>query len=267
MVALVVGLVVWAAWPTTAGLPVDQPGDHRAHRPGRHHRRRPRHRLLPAEVRLRRGSGPGRAARARLRGYQGRTSPRTRRTSPTTGTRCSTWTAEGFGDSSGQIHLDSPDWEVKDAQRLIDWLAARPEVRRDGAERPAGRRGRRLLRRRPRADARRVRPAGRRDRPADHLERPERRVPARGDRRCPATGVFKKAGPGCSSAAARRRSAGARPPAAGVRPVLRPVRAGRLPGVPVDRHHRSGGRRGSGALLRTVEPGQRRSTGSTRRRC
>ena len=43
-----------------------------------------------------------------------------------------TWTAEGFGRSGGQIHLDSPDWEVKDAQRLIDWLAARPEVKKDG---------------------------------------------------------------------------------------------------------------------------------------
>src|SRR3954452_17945919 len=29
-----------------------------------------------------------------------------------------TWTAEGFGDSTGQIHLDSPDWEVRDAQQL-----------------------------------------------------------------------------------------------------------------------------------------------------
>jgi ABC-2 type transport system ATP-binding protein len=42
-----------------------------------------------------------------------------------------TWTAEGFGASGGQIHVDSPDWEVRDARRLIDWLAARPEVRRD----------------------------------------------------------------------------------------------------------------------------------------
>src|SRR5256886_5293711 len=41
------------------------------------------------------------------------------------------WTAEGFGASGGQIHLDSPDWEVRDAQRLIDWLASRPEVRID----------------------------------------------------------------------------------------------------------------------------------------
>src|SRR5256886_4160670 len=42
-----------------------------------------------------------------------------------------TWTAEGFGASGGQIHVDSPDWEVRDAQRLIDWLAARPEIRTD----------------------------------------------------------------------------------------------------------------------------------------
>jgi ABC-2 type transport system ATP-binding protein len=42
-----------------------------------------------------------------------------------------TWTAEGFGRSGGQVHVDSPDWEVRDAERLIDWLAGRPEVRRD----------------------------------------------------------------------------------------------------------------------------------------
>ncbi|HZV49708.1 MAG TPA: alpha/beta fold hydrolase [Candidatus Dormibacteraeota bacterium] len=43
-----------------------------------------------------------------------------------------TWTAEGFGHSGGQIHLDSPDWEVKDAEGLVSWLAARPEVLKDG---------------------------------------------------------------------------------------------------------------------------------------
>jgi ABC-2 type transport system ATP-binding protein len=43
-----------------------------------------------------------------------------------------TWTAQGFGRSGGQIHLDSPDYEVKDAQRLIDWLAQQPEVKSDG---------------------------------------------------------------------------------------------------------------------------------------
>src|SRR5688572_15608639 len=37
-----------------------------------------------------------------------------------------TWTARGFGTSGGEIHLDSPDYEVKDAQRLLDWLATQP---------------------------------------------------------------------------------------------------------------------------------------------
>jgi ABC-2 type transport system ATP-binding protein len=47
-----------------------------------------------------------------------------------------TWTARGFGRSGGQIHLDSPDYEVRDAQRLLDWLAARPEVQTDAAGDP-----------------------------------------------------------------------------------------------------------------------------------
>ncbi|MTK00592.1 alpha/beta fold hydrolase [Micromonospora sp. CP22] len=47
-----------------------------------------------------------------------------------------TWTARGFGRSGGQIHLDSPDHEVRDAQRLLDWLAERPEVRTDAAGDP-----------------------------------------------------------------------------------------------------------------------------------
>ncbi|MGC4894954.1 alpha/beta fold hydrolase [Micromonospora sp. DT31] len=41
------------------------------------------------------------------------------------------WTARGFGRSGGQIHLDSPDHEVRDAQRLLDRLAARPDIRLD----------------------------------------------------------------------------------------------------------------------------------------
>jgi ABC-2 type transport system ATP-binding protein len=41
------------------------------------------------------------------------------------------WTSEGFGRSGGQVHLDSPDWEVTDARQLVDWLAARPEILRD----------------------------------------------------------------------------------------------------------------------------------------
>ncbi|MEH1165647.1 alpha/beta fold hydrolase [Micromonospora sp. CPCC 205539] len=47
-----------------------------------------------------------------------------------------TWTARGFGRSGGEIHLDSPDYEVRDASRLLDWLAARPEVRTDAAGDP-----------------------------------------------------------------------------------------------------------------------------------
>ncbi len=47
-----------------------------------------------------------------------------------------TWTARGFGRSGGEIHLNSPDHEVTDAARLLDWLAARPEVRQDASGDP-----------------------------------------------------------------------------------------------------------------------------------
>ncbi|GGV10900.1 ABC transporter ATP-binding protein [Actinomadura cremea] len=43
-----------------------------------------------------------------------------------------TWSARGFGESTGEIALNSPDYEVKDARQLVDWLASRPEVRLDG---------------------------------------------------------------------------------------------------------------------------------------
>ncbi|WP_327323680.1 alpha/beta fold hydrolase [Streptomyces sp. NBC_01210] len=42
-----------------------------------------------------------------------------------------TWSARGFGDSTGKIGLNDPDFEVKDVSRLIDWLAERPEVQLD----------------------------------------------------------------------------------------------------------------------------------------
>ncbi|MDQ2706603.1 MAG: alpha/beta fold hydrolase [Actinomycetota bacterium] len=38
------------------------------------------------------------------------------------------WSARGFGRSTGQIALDSPDAEVADGSRLLDYLATRPEV-------------------------------------------------------------------------------------------------------------------------------------------
>lgn len=47
-----------------------------------------------------------------------------------------TWSARGFGRSTGQIALNSPDYEVKDVRQLIDWLAERPEVRLDAAGDP-----------------------------------------------------------------------------------------------------------------------------------
>ncbi len=42
------------------------------------------------------------------------------------------YSARGFGDSGGRIHLDDPAYEVADARRLVDLLAARPDVRLDG---------------------------------------------------------------------------------------------------------------------------------------
>ncbi|MFC4901613.1 alpha/beta fold hydrolase [Streptosporangium amethystogenes subsp. fukuiense] len=47
-----------------------------------------------------------------------------------------TWSARGFGRSSGQIALNSPDYEVKDVRQLVDWVAKRPEVRLDAAGDP-----------------------------------------------------------------------------------------------------------------------------------
>lgn len=38
------------------------------------------------------------------------------------------YTARGFGNSGGKIHLDSPDYEVKDAQLLLTYLQAQPQV-------------------------------------------------------------------------------------------------------------------------------------------
>ncbi|WP_236796895.1 alpha/beta fold hydrolase [Amycolatopsis sp. GM8] len=47
-----------------------------------------------------------------------------------------TWSARGFGHSTGQIGLNDPNLEVADASRLIDFLAKRPEVRLDGPNDP-----------------------------------------------------------------------------------------------------------------------------------
>nr|MBA3489035.1 alpha/beta fold hydrolase [Longispora sp. (in: high G+C Gram-positive bacteria)] len=47
-----------------------------------------------------------------------------------------TWTARGFGRSGGEIHLGARDYEVRDAQGLIDWVATRASVILDGPGNP-----------------------------------------------------------------------------------------------------------------------------------
>ncbi|GIG58639.1 ABC transporter ATP-binding protein [Longispora fulva] len=47
-----------------------------------------------------------------------------------------TWTARGFGRSSGEIHLNARDYEIKDAQALIDWAARQKSVALDAAGDP-----------------------------------------------------------------------------------------------------------------------------------
>ncbi|WP_326697544.1 alpha/beta fold hydrolase [Streptomyces sp. NBC_01754] len=42
-----------------------------------------------------------------------------------------TWSARGFGKTTGEITLNAPDAEVRDVSGLIDWLAGRPEVQLD----------------------------------------------------------------------------------------------------------------------------------------
>ncbi|MET8976288.1 CocE/NonD family hydrolase [Streptomyces sp. NPDC004539] len=42
-----------------------------------------------------------------------------------------TWSARGFGKSTGKIGLNDPDAEVKDVSKLIDWLARQPQVELD----------------------------------------------------------------------------------------------------------------------------------------
>lgn len=39
-----------------------------------------------------------------------------------------TYSSRGFGDSTGRIALNSPDYEVTDARQILDWLAWQPEV-------------------------------------------------------------------------------------------------------------------------------------------
>ncbi|MEU6478871.1 CocE/NonD family hydrolase [Streptomyces sp. NPDC047017] len=43
-----------------------------------------------------------------------------------------TWSARGFGRSTGKVGLNDPAHEVADVSRLIDWLARQPQVELDG---------------------------------------------------------------------------------------------------------------------------------------
>jgi len=42
------------------------------------------------------------------------------------------YSARGFGASTGQISLDSLDYEIPDARAIVDWLATQPEITLDG---------------------------------------------------------------------------------------------------------------------------------------
>ncbi|HEY5879996.1 MAG TPA: alpha/beta fold hydrolase [Nakamurella sp.] len=46
------------------------------------------------------------------------------------------YSARGFGASTGQIGLDSLDYEIPDARAVVDWLAEQPEVQLDGSGDP-----------------------------------------------------------------------------------------------------------------------------------
>ncbi len=46
------------------------------------------------------------------------------------------YSARGFGASTGQIGLDSLDYEIPDARAIVDWLGQQPEVTQDGPNDP-----------------------------------------------------------------------------------------------------------------------------------
>jgi ABC-2 type transport system ATP-binding protein len=47
-----------------------------------------------------------------------------------------TWDARGFGQSGGQVEADSPDYEGRDVQALIDHVAKQPEAKLDAPNDP-----------------------------------------------------------------------------------------------------------------------------------
>ncbi|MGI5213075.1 alpha/beta fold hydrolase [Plantactinospora sp. CA-290183] len=130
VLVLLAGLVGWAAWPerpsfstTDAMLTVrsgpggDQPVDldTRLFLPDGASRQRP----VPAVLLAHGFGGTKQSVRADAEDLA------------ELGYAVLTYTARGFGRSGGQIHLDNPDYEVRDASRLLDWLAQRPDIRTD----------------------------------------------------------------------------------------------------------------------------------------
>ena len=55
-----------------------------------------------------------------------------------------TWDARGFGGSGGTVNVDGPDFEARDVQSLITFVANQPESRLDAAGDPRLGHGRRL---------------------------------------------------------------------------------------------------------------------------
>ena len=59
-----------------------------------------------------------------------------------------TWDPRGFGGSGGTVMIDHPEFEGRDAQALIDFIAQQPEAQLDGPGDPRVGHVRRQLRRR-----------------------------------------------------------------------------------------------------------------------
>jgi ABC-2 type transport system ATP-binding protein len=47
-----------------------------------------------------------------------------------------TWDPRGFGLSTGTVEVDSPEYEARDVEQLLSWLATQPQVQLDGAGDP-----------------------------------------------------------------------------------------------------------------------------------
>ena len=103
---------------------------------------------------------------------QGRAPATTRSTSRGPATSCCCIQPGGSATRTGQVALDSPDYEVLDVKQLITWLAGQPGVLLDGPDDPrVGLAGRSYGGGISPAH-RRLRPAGGRDRAVHHLEQP-----------------------------------------------------------------------------------------------